>query len=200
MTPSESSTTTRAPNSFCGGPRNSGGRWSASRTTGRRCSATRRLVDDVRRGVGETTTELRRERLTARMLEPGGSGVVITEIEVRFDPLTGHSSRILPDRGLMPPSDFDLEAFARQNQPRCPFCPERIETQTPQAARRPPSRRQDQARRGGPVPESARLLVAQLRVDLFGAAALPAARATDRAAADGQPGHPGRVCARGDGE
>ena len=52
-------------------------------------------------------------------------------IEVRFDPLTGHSSRILPERGLMPASDFDLEAFAREIQPSCPFCPGRLEALTP---------------------------------------------------------------------
>jgi galactose-1-phosphate uridylyltransferase len=31
----------------------------------------------------------------------------------------------------MPASDFDLEGFARENQARCPFCPERIESLTP---------------------------------------------------------------------
>jgi UDPglucose--hexose-1-phosphate uridylyltransferase len=31
----------------------------------------------------------------------------------------------------MPPNDFDLEVFARENQPSCPFCAERIERLTP---------------------------------------------------------------------
>ena len=31
----------------------------------------------------------------------------------------------------MPANDFDLAAFARENQPRCPFCPERIDSLTP---------------------------------------------------------------------
>ncbi len=75
--------------------------------------------------------ELRRELLTAEMIEPGTGQLVRTTVEVRFDPLTGHSSRILPERGLMPASDFDLEAFARQTQPGCPFCPDRIEALTP---------------------------------------------------------------------
>jgi UDPglucose--hexose-1-phosphate uridylyltransferase len=74
--------------------------------------------------------ELERRRLTAEMIAPDGESIRTT-IEVRIDPLTGHSSRILPDRGLMPVSDFDLEAFARENQARCPFCPERIEALTP---------------------------------------------------------------------
>jgi UDPglucose--hexose-1-phosphate uridylyltransferase len=74
---------------------------------------------------------LRRELLTAEMIDPGTGEVVRTTIDVRRDPLTGHSSRILPERGLMPASDFDLEAFARETQPSCPFCPGRIEALTP---------------------------------------------------------------------
>jgi galactose-1-phosphate uridylyltransferase len=74
---------------------------------------------------------LRRELLTAEMVDPGTGEPVRTTIEVRFDPLTGHSSRILPERGLMPASDFDLEAFARETQPSCPFCPGRIDRLTP---------------------------------------------------------------------
>lgn len=75
--------------------------------------------------------ELERRVLSAEMVAPDTGEIVRTPVEVRVDPLTGHTSRILPNRGLMPPSDFDLEAFARENQPRCPFCPERIEAITP---------------------------------------------------------------------
>jgi UDPglucose--hexose-1-phosphate uridylyltransferase len=78
--------------------------------------------------------ELRRELLTAEMIEPGTGKPVRTTIEVRFDPLTGHSSRILPQRGLMPVSDFDFKAFARQTQPSCPFCPGQIDRLTPKLA------------------------------------------------------------------
>ena len=80
--------------------------------------------------------ELRRHLLTAEMLEPGGDELIRMQIDVRFDPLTGHSSRILPERGLMPANEFDLAAFAREVQPRCPFCAKRIETLTPKL---PPS-------------------------------------------------------------
>lgn len=80
--------------------------------------------------------KLRRELLTAEMIDPGTGQPVRTTIEVRFDPLTGHSSRILPERGLMPANDFDLEAFARESQPRCPFCPDRIDRLTPRLAAR----------------------------------------------------------------
>jgi UDPglucose--hexose-1-phosphate uridylyltransferase len=74
---------------------------------------------------------LERTVLTAEMVAPDTGELTRTRIEVRVDPLTGHTSRILPNRGLMPPNDFDLEAFARENQPRCPFCPDRIEQLTP---------------------------------------------------------------------
>jgi len=80
--------------------------------------------------------ELRRELLTAEMIDPGTEETVRTKIEVRFDPLTGHSSRILPERGLMPASDFDLEVFARESQPNCPFCPDRVDRLTPKLPRR----------------------------------------------------------------
>jgi UDPglucose--hexose-1-phosphate uridylyltransferase len=79
--------------------------------------------------------ELRRELLTAEMLDPGTGEPVRAAVEVRFDPLTGHSSRILPPRGLMPASDFDLEAFARRSQPSCPFCPDRLDRLTPKLPR-----------------------------------------------------------------
>lgn len=74
--------------------------------------------------------ELRTHHLTARMLRPDGAEAS-SEIEVRFDPLTGHSARILPDRGLMPANEFDLEAFARDTQLTCPFCGDRLEARTP---------------------------------------------------------------------
>jgi len=80
--------------------------------------------------------ELSRERLTAEMIDPRTGEPARTAIEVRHDPLTGHSSRILPERGLMPASDIDLEAFARESQPSCPFCPGRVGQLTP---RLPPS-------------------------------------------------------------
>jgi hypothetical protein len=75
--------------------------------------------------------ELRRELLTAEMAEPGTGRPVRTTIEVRTDPLTGFSSRILPERGLMPAADFDQAAFARESQPDCPFCPDLIDRLTP---------------------------------------------------------------------
>ncbi len=75
--------------------------------------------------------ELERRQLLAEMIAPDTGELVRSEIDVRVDPLTGYTSRILPNRGLMPPNDFDIEAFARDNQPSCPFCPDRIKRLTP---------------------------------------------------------------------
>jgi UDPglucose--hexose-1-phosphate uridylyltransferase len=110
-------------------------------------SGARVTTDDPRGGAGWLTDraplasshavenaramDLERHLLVATMLQPQGDDQVRTQVEVRIDPLTGHSSRILPDRGLMPPNDFDLEAFARENQPACPFCSGRLEALTP---------------------------------------------------------------------
>jgi UDPglucose--hexose-1-phosphate uridylyltransferase len=74
---------------------------------------------------------LERQLLSARMLDAQSGEEIVTRIELRFDPLTGHGSRILPDRGLIARSDFDLEEFAAANQPSCPFCPGRLEQLTP---------------------------------------------------------------------
>ncbi len=79
--------------------------------------------------------QLERHLLSAEMIDPGSGEVVRTPIDMRVDPLTGHSSRILPDRGLMPSSRFDLEAFATESRATCPFCPERIERLTPRLPR-----------------------------------------------------------------
>ena len=76
-------------------------------------------------------SELERHLLNARMLDPARGEETTTRIELRIDPLTGHGSRVLPDRGLMPRSDFDLAALARETAPTCPFCAERIEHLTP---------------------------------------------------------------------
>jgi UDPglucose--hexose-1-phosphate uridylyltransferase len=75
--------------------------------------------------------ELKRRILIAQMIDTESGDQTETPVEVRIDPLTGHSSRILQQRGLMPPNDFDLATFARENESRCPFCPDRIEKLTP---------------------------------------------------------------------
>jgi UDPglucose--hexose-1-phosphate uridylyltransferase len=76
--------------------------------------------------------ELRRERITAELLDPQHAFERIRlPLEIRWDPLTGQSCRLLPEGSLAPPELQDLEALAAQSQPTCPFCAERIETVTP---------------------------------------------------------------------
>jgi UDPglucose--hexose-1-phosphate uridylyltransferase len=77
--------------------------------------------------------ELRREVFQGQVLLPDRDfAAAQTTVEVRWDPLTGHTARLV--RGpspLFPPSAFDLEALARQTEPSCPFCPDRLERMTP---------------------------------------------------------------------
>jgi UDPglucose--hexose-1-phosphate uridylyltransferase len=76
--------------------------------------------------------ELRRERITAELLDPHNAFERIRlPLEIRWDPLTGQSCRLLPERSLPPPELQDLEALAAQSRRTCPFCVERIEKVTP---------------------------------------------------------------------
>jgi galactose-1-phosphate uridylyltransferase len=77
--------------------------------------------------------ELRRELVTAEILDPrAGFARVRTPLEIRWDPLTGHSSRVLPEGSFPPPGRHDLERLDAETRPTCPFCAERIEEHTPQ--------------------------------------------------------------------
>lgn len=74
----------------------------------------------------------RRERFVATFLDPRRAfAAVETPLEVRWDPLTGASSRILSAGSIPPPERHDLQALAEQTRPTCPFCSERLETETP---------------------------------------------------------------------
>jgi galactose-1-phosphate uridylyltransferase len=76
--------------------------------------------------------ELRRERFTAELLDPRhGFELRRSTVEVRWDPLTGRSCRLLSAGSLPPPAELDLEALAEQSQPNCPFCAEKVERATP---------------------------------------------------------------------
>ncbi|MBS4203338.1 hypothetical protein [Lederbergia citrea] len=61
-----------------------------------------------------------------------GKGTMIErKTEVRFDPLTGESSRLVFDPGLAPtPPDY-TEAAEQTGGAKCPFCPENILDMTP---------------------------------------------------------------------
>jgi len=77
--------------------------------------------------------ELRRQRLSGELLDPReGFERVDVELEVRWDPLTGHTTRLVRSPAeLIPRSDLDLEAAGRQFAEGCPFCAERIDQMTP---------------------------------------------------------------------
>lgn len=79
--------------------------------------------------------ELRREQLEAEFLDPRRAfEPVRLPLEIRWDPLTGESCRLLPAGSLPQPEQQDLDELAAQTRPTCPFCPERIETTTPRFA------------------------------------------------------------------
>ena len=76
--------------------------------------------------------ELRAEDVKVEILHPAhGFEPVATRLEVRWDPLTGQTSRVIPPCGLLPPSGFDLAALAAETEASCPFCSERIESAVP---------------------------------------------------------------------
>jgi UDPglucose--hexose-1-phosphate uridylyltransferase len=73
-----------------------------------------------------------RETFEAELLDPRrGFEPTRTAVEVRRDPLTGHSTRILPAGSFPPPARHDLDRLAAGTRDACPFCAERIEAQTP---------------------------------------------------------------------
>ncbi len=77
--------------------------------------------------------ELKREVLASDILDPRRDfAPTPSEVEVRWDPLLGYSSRLVRGGGhLLPRSDFDLEAFGRQTAETCFFCAPRLEAVTP---------------------------------------------------------------------
>src|SRR5438067_3020890 len=76
--------------------------------------------------------ELKREVLASEILDPRNDfQPTPARVEVRWDPLTGHSSRIVAGAAFLPRSDFDLEAFARETSEGCFFCGPRLEAVTP---------------------------------------------------------------------
>jgi UDPglucose--hexose-1-phosphate uridylyltransferase len=84
--------------------------------------------------IGEDTraVELRRERLVAEFLDPrSGFERSRVPLEIRWDPLTGQSCRLLPDGSFPPPAQHDLEVLARETRETCPFCGSRVEHETP---------------------------------------------------------------------
>jgi len=76
--------------------------------------------------------DFRREQLHVEILDPRRRFERSRALlEIRFDPLTGQSVRILPSGSFSPPAAFDLERMAAETRAGCPFCSERVESDTP---------------------------------------------------------------------
>jgi UDPglucose--hexose-1-phosphate uridylyltransferase len=76
--------------------------------------------------------ELRRERLEAEILDPRRDfEQVRVPVEIRHDPLTGRTSRLLPPGSFPPAAPVDLVDLEARSRPGCPFCPELVEAVTP---------------------------------------------------------------------
>ena len=73
----------------------------------------------------------RREPRVTRLHDPRRD-FALTDVgsEIRYDPLTGDSSRICHFSLLAAPAP-DIDAIAAARRPTCPFCPERVMTVTP---------------------------------------------------------------------
>jgi UDPglucose--hexose-1-phosphate uridylyltransferase len=76
--------------------------------------------------------DFRSEKLAGELLDPRrGFEPAPVELEIRWDPLTRQSARILPDAGLLPRANGDLQRLANGTRAGCPFCRDRLETVTP---------------------------------------------------------------------
>lgn len=76
--------------------------------------------------------KLRSERFVATFLDPRQEfAAVEVPVEVRFDPLTGRSARLLPEGSIPAPALHDLDELAEQTRATCPFCTDALERETP---------------------------------------------------------------------
>jgi len=77
--------------------------------------------------------ELRSEVFKGELRHPGeGFAPASLRLEVRWDPLTGHSARLIESPDLLfPPNTYDLAALAEQTRADCPFCPHAVDVATP---------------------------------------------------------------------
>lgn len=80
---------------------------------------------------GSGRVVFRREPRVARLHDPRkGFSLSNVESEIRYDPLTGESSRIC-HFSLPTAAPADISAIALARRPGCPFCPGKVETITP---------------------------------------------------------------------
>lgn len=75
---------------------------------------------------------LRSERYVATFLDPRrGFAPARVPAEVRWDPLTGRSCRLLPEGTIPRPAAHDLRELDARTRPGCPFCGEALARETP---------------------------------------------------------------------
>jgi hypothetical protein len=80
---------------------------------------------------GSGSVVFRREPRVSRLHDPRKAfSLADVESEIRYDPLTGESSRIC-HFSLPAAAPSDIAAIAEARRPGCPFCPGRVETVTP---------------------------------------------------------------------
>lgn len=76
--------------------------------------------------------ELRRERYLSELLDPRrGFERTRAPVEVRWDPLTGQSCRLLPEGSIPPPERYDLQRLSDETASDCPFCRGALMSATP---------------------------------------------------------------------
>lgn len=77
--------------------------------------------------------QLKRETHVSEILDPRhGFAPTRTPVEVRWDPLLGHTARLVRSlTPLLPASSWDLQGLATSTRETCPFCPERVTASTP---------------------------------------------------------------------
>jgi galactose-1-phosphate uridylyltransferase len=76
--------------------------------------------------------ELRAETVMVEILDPAhGFEPAVSQLEVRWDPLTAHTARVLPASGLTAPVPCDLVPLAAETRAGCPFCSDRIDAAVP---------------------------------------------------------------------
>jgi UDPglucose--hexose-1-phosphate uridylyltransferase len=75
--------------------------------------------------------ELKKDTFAGAIIPPGEANPIITQVEVRWDPLTGHTARLVSGPSLLPNTSHDVAAVVERTRGGCPFCPEAIERTTP---------------------------------------------------------------------
>lgn len=83
------------------------------------------------RSSGPEDSFFRREPRVARLHDPRkGFALTDVESEIRYDPLTGESSRIC-HFSLPASAPSDISAIVEARRPGCPFCPDKVGVVTP---------------------------------------------------------------------